>query len=136
MDCSLAGSSVHRILQAGTLEWAAISLSRLTNYSFPFMNILYVFNWTLYSFQFFHIQTILSSSPLQLLSCTHMQDFFTCIETKLLVWMIFSYLILIDIDKLCLKSIKLSHHQQYCLHIYTCSCHDLYRDWKHDHSNL
>ena len=28
MDCSLPGSSVHGILQAGTLEWVAISSSR------------------------------------------------------------------------------------------------------------
>ena len=28
MDCSLSGSSVHGIFQAGTLEWVAISLSR------------------------------------------------------------------------------------------------------------
>ena len=28
MDCSLPGFSVHRILQARTLEWAAISFSR------------------------------------------------------------------------------------------------------------
>ena len=28
MDCSLPGSSVHRILQAGILEWAAIPFSR------------------------------------------------------------------------------------------------------------
>ena len=28
MDCSLPGSSVHGILQAGILEWAAISFSR------------------------------------------------------------------------------------------------------------
>ena len=28
MDCSLPGSSVHGVLQAGTLEWAAISFSR------------------------------------------------------------------------------------------------------------
>ena len=27
MDCSLPGSSVHRILQARTLEWVAISFS-------------------------------------------------------------------------------------------------------------
>ena len=38
MDCSLPGSSVHRILQARTLEWVAISFSNnvfesLTNYS-------------------------------------------------------------------------------------------------------
>ena len=28
MDCSLTDSSVHRILQAGRLEWIAISFSR------------------------------------------------------------------------------------------------------------
>ena len=28
MDCRLSGSSVHGILQAGTLEWVAISSSR------------------------------------------------------------------------------------------------------------
>ena len=28
MDCSLQGSSVHGILQAGTLEWVSISFSR------------------------------------------------------------------------------------------------------------
>ena len=28
MDCSLLGSSVHRILQARVLEWVAISFSR------------------------------------------------------------------------------------------------------------
>ena len=28
MDCSLQGSSVHRIFQAGVLEWVAISFSR------------------------------------------------------------------------------------------------------------
>ena len=28
MDCSLPGSSVHRILQARILEWVAISFSR------------------------------------------------------------------------------------------------------------
>ena len=28
MDCSLSGSSVHRILQARILEWVAISFSR------------------------------------------------------------------------------------------------------------
>ena len=28
MDCSLPGSSVHGILQAGILEWVAISSSR------------------------------------------------------------------------------------------------------------
>ena len=28
MDCSLPGSSVHRILQASTLEWVAISYTR------------------------------------------------------------------------------------------------------------
>ena len=28
MDCTLPGSSVHRILQAGTLEWVAISFSK------------------------------------------------------------------------------------------------------------
>ena len=28
MDCSLPGSSVHGILQAGILEWVAISFSR------------------------------------------------------------------------------------------------------------
>ena len=27
MDCSLPGSSLHGILQAGTLEWVAISFS-------------------------------------------------------------------------------------------------------------
>ena len=30
MDCSLPGSSVHRIFQARVLEWVAISLSRMT----------------------------------------------------------------------------------------------------------
>ena len=34
MDCSPAGSSVHGILQARTLEWAAISFSRSGNDSF------------------------------------------------------------------------------------------------------
>ena len=28
MDCSLPGSSVHRILQAGILEWVAVPFSR------------------------------------------------------------------------------------------------------------
>ena len=28
MDCSLPGSSVHGILQAGTLEWVAVPFSR------------------------------------------------------------------------------------------------------------
>ena len=33
MGCSLAGSSVHGILQARILEWAAISFSRLSQYN-------------------------------------------------------------------------------------------------------
>ena len=32
MDCSLPGSSVHGILQAGTLEWVAISFSNFLGY--------------------------------------------------------------------------------------------------------
>ena len=31
MDCSLPGSSVHRILQARILEWVAISFSRVSS---------------------------------------------------------------------------------------------------------
>ena len=31
MDCSLPGSSVHRILQARVLEWGAIAFSNLYN---------------------------------------------------------------------------------------------------------
>ena len=31
MDCSLPGSSVHRILQARILEWVAISFSRASS---------------------------------------------------------------------------------------------------------
>ena len=30
MDCSLPGSSVHRVLQARVLEWVAIALSKNT----------------------------------------------------------------------------------------------------------
>ena len=33
MDCILLGSSVHRILQAGILEWVAISFLRMTFFS-------------------------------------------------------------------------------------------------------
>ena len=36
MDCSLPGSSVHRIFQARVLEWGAIAFSR-PNYSLLFM---------------------------------------------------------------------------------------------------
>ena len=32
MDCSLPGSSVHEIFQAGVLEWGAIAFSKDTNY--------------------------------------------------------------------------------------------------------
>ena len=69
------GSSVHGILQARTLAWLDNSLSRL-------LNILSVFSWTLNCFQFFHIQTILSSAPLHLLSCIHMQDFLYIYSSK------------------------------------------------------
>ena len=31
MDCSLSGSSIHGILQAGILEWVAISFSRISS---------------------------------------------------------------------------------------------------------
>ena len=35
MDCSLLGSSVHRIFQARVLEWGAIAFSGLTDYWTP-----------------------------------------------------------------------------------------------------
>ena len=35
MDCSLPGSSVHGILQAGVLEWGAIAFSTIANYKMP-----------------------------------------------------------------------------------------------------
>ena len=35
MDCSLPGSSVHRVLQARILEWIAISYSRGSSQGFP-----------------------------------------------------------------------------------------------------
>ena len=31
MDCSLSGSSVHGIFQAGVLEWGAIAFSEMNN---------------------------------------------------------------------------------------------------------
>ena len=37
MDCSLPGSSVHGIPQAGILEWVAISFSRGSSYSTSFL---------------------------------------------------------------------------------------------------
>ena len=33
MDCSLRGSSVHRIFQARVLEWGAISLNAITTHN-------------------------------------------------------------------------------------------------------
>ena len=35
MDCSLPGSSVHGILQAGALEWLAIAFSDVCSYLAP-----------------------------------------------------------------------------------------------------
>ena len=35
MDCSLPGSSVHGIFQAGVLEWGAIAFSGKTVWRFP-----------------------------------------------------------------------------------------------------
>ena len=32
MDCSLLGSSIHRIFQAGVLEWGAIAFSDISVY--------------------------------------------------------------------------------------------------------
>ena len=32
MDCSLPGSSIHGIFQAGVLEWGAIAFSKVTAY--------------------------------------------------------------------------------------------------------
>ena len=50
MDCSLPGSSVHGILQAGVLEWGAIALvhglansrTRLSDFYFHFQRMLFV----------------------------------------------------------------------------------------------
>ena len=39
MDCSLPGSSVHGIFQAGVLEWGAIAFS---NWAVPFAEIVVV----------------------------------------------------------------------------------------------
>ena len=35
IDCSLPGSSVHGIFQARVLEWGAIALGKLLNFSVP-----------------------------------------------------------------------------------------------------
>ena len=35
MDCSLSGSSVHRIFQAGVLEWVVIAVSNISIYNGP-----------------------------------------------------------------------------------------------------
>ena len=34
MDCSLPGSSIHGIFQAGVLEWGAIAFSSSSNYGY------------------------------------------------------------------------------------------------------
>ena len=44
MDCSLPGSSVHRILQARVLEWGAIAFSNKKNeFGFKLLDISTIF---------------------------------------------------------------------------------------------
>ena len=48
MDCSLPGSSVHRILQARILEWVAISFSRGSSWSRDQTQVSYISRQVLY----------------------------------------------------------------------------------------
>ena len=43
MDCSLPGSSVHGIFQAGVLEWGAIAFS--DKYSYVLIYIKYIYSF-------------------------------------------------------------------------------------------
>ena len=45
LDCSLPGSSVHRILQARILEWVAISFSRGSSRPKVNLCILWLLHW-------------------------------------------------------------------------------------------
>ena len=45
MDCSLPGSSVHRILQARVLEWGAIAFSEIGNSEILFTGVSVKYVW-------------------------------------------------------------------------------------------
>ena len=42
MDCSLPGSSIHGIFQAGVMEWGAIAFLMLTGFLFLFETVLII----------------------------------------------------------------------------------------------
>ena len=53
MDCSLPGSSIHRIFRATVLEWGAIAFSQYIH-----IDILYTYICILYTYIYTHINTI------------------------------------------------------------------------------
>ena len=62
MDCSLPGSSVHGIFQAGVLEWGAIAFSRV--YTWDFISgllILFHYSLSLFYYQCDNVLIIIAS---------------------------------------------------------------------------
>ena len=65
MDCSLAGSSVHGILQARILEWVAISFSRGSSWPRDWTQVSCLGRWILYHWATREAQTWLSNAVRQ-----------------------------------------------------------------------
>ena len=49
MDCSLPGSSVHGIFQAGVLEWGAIAFSTVTAHLLILRNSVAYFDYSVFN---------------------------------------------------------------------------------------
>ena len=52
MDCSLPGSSVHRIFQARVLEWGAIAFSDIYVYVYIFYMFIYLSTHRIYVYAY------------------------------------------------------------------------------------